>query len=338
MNEYLASLPWEDLRGNLSDSSLLTMASVDVWKQECVPKFAAEDYPIGTGLFGIGIVNHSNWELIDQPSGVCTDTLSCAFHRCDWYPTPLVDILADGDYYSLLVPNATVNVHLGEAGYVDFDAIPDELWTLPFAVIHPTQPHEIQAAIDFAHTHKMTLAVKATGHSYSGSSTEHEALLLNMRRYPHYASDFTNESLLECTTNTDDEGAGGEEEEEDTSEDTVVFTTRELRQNQACAVARSRNRSAILRVGGGEVWGDVYAAVHNWNNATALAEGGDYRYTIVGGSAGTVSATGGYMAQTGLSGNSGGRHFGFACDQVVQVRFDLICLTCWTRFPFAFPF
>mmetsp|Transcript_10129 Transcript_10129/g.11235 ORF Transcript_10129/g.11235 Transcript_10129/m.11235 type:complete len:263 (-) Transcript_10129:1206-1994(-) len=227
-----------------------------------------------------------------------------------------------------MAPNATVNVHLGEAGFVDdFEAVPDAAWNLPFAVVHPTQPHEIQAAIDFAHTHGMTLTVKATGHSYSGSSTEHETLLLNMRRYPHYASNFTNESLVECTNNDDDndDAGGGGEEEEDASEDSVVFTTRELLHNQACAVARSRQKSAILRVGGGEVWGDVYAAVHHWNNATAAVNNdGNYRYTIVGGSAGTVSATGGYMAQTGLSGNSGGRHFGFACDQVVQVRFVFI--------------
>eukprot|EP00957_Ditylum_brightwellii_P061061 4634479-Ditylum_brightwellii.AAC.1 len=127
--------------------------------------------------------------------------------------------------------------------------------------------------------------------------------MLNMRRYPKYSGT----SFLQCSdlslnqTEPTHKGA----------------TTEELR-NWACTVAKSRGINAVLRVGGGEIWDEVYRNMNmvNKNLPKPL-------YHIVGGAAGTVGAAGGYMGATGLAGTTGMRLFGYAADQVVQMEMVL---------------
>lgn len=316
--DHLSSLPWTDLGQSLSDPSLLSISSIESFKEECVQIFEAENYPTGGCDTGLSLKNGSNYQLLDQPSGLCADTLACAFKRCDWYPTSELEMFG-GDLDKV---TGTSPGKFSMEEYVDFDAVPDDGWNLPYAVVHPETASDVIATIDFARSHGAGLSVKTSGHSWTGSSTEKDSILLNTRRLPKYASEFTDASLLEC--DTIEEGAGK-------SESATSIATQDLR-NKACDVAVSRGLHAILRVGGGEIWDEVYRALSSYNEAKVGLDGknlynivdGKRLYNVVGGSAGTVSATGGYMTATGLSGNSGTmRMAGFACDQVVQLEMVL---------------
>jgi len=81
---------------------------------------------------------------------------------------------------------------------------------------------DVQAALKFATKHNIEVAVKTTGHSYSGSSTNPNAMLIWMRHFPKRSS------------------AGVEETWADSCGTTYKNT---------------------IAVGGGEVWGEVYVGV-----------------------------------------------------------------------------
>ena len=139
------------------------------------------------------------------------------------------------------------------------------------------------------------------GHSYFGASSEKGTLLIKLStKYPQYA---IAGSLHECAA-------------DNTSRTTTIMEDTTRTPNaMACAVARSRNKPAVLRVGGGELFDHVYRAVSfDWNDAQAR------KYHVVGGGAGTVSAVGGWMASGGLSGTTGMRMYGIGIDQVVHME------------------
>ena len=285
----LSSLPWDDLASSLSSSDSLSVNSDfrQLWVDQCVPIFQAESFPNYAPL-----QNGSNYQLIDQPNGLCADILACAWKYCDWSPTSLVEIQATE-----------------LADYFDPDSVPDETWNLPAATVHPKTVGDIIASIEFAKEHDIGMSVKVSGHNYVGASTDKDSLLIHMRKYPKYAIDDTNTSLLEC-------GATITTSSNSTTDQTSL-TTNDLRA-WACQVAMARNYSAILRVGGGEIWDEVYRSVSIWN-----ANNGTQVYHILGGGAGTVGAAGGYLGGTGLSGTTGMRMFGFAADQVTQMEMVL---------------
>ncbi|KAL3924900.1 MAG: hypothetical protein SGARI_005945, partial [Bacillariaceae sp.] len=87
----------------------------------------------------------------------------------------------------------------------------------------------------------------------------------------------------------------------------------------ACAVAASRGKNAVMRVGGGEIFDEAYRAVSiEWNGVES-----NNKYHLVGGGAGTVSAAGGWMASGGLSGTTGMRMYGIGIDNVVALEMIL---------------
>lgn len=84
--------------------------------------------------------------------------------------------------------------------------------------------------------------------------------------------------------------------------------------NQPCNLSVARGKPAVLRVGGGENWGDVYGAVKAFNEAQPK-----YLYHIVGGAATTVSPMG-WSFLAGLGGTAVGRMFGFGADNILQIE------------------
>jgi hypothetical protein len=130
---------------------------------------------------------------------------------------------------------------------------------------------------------------KVAGHSYFGASSEQGTLLLKLStQYPKYG---IGGSLHECTP----------DEFDNTAKNSTTTTMIRSANAMACAVANSRNKSAVLRVGGGELFDEAYRAVSfDWNGVYP-----ERKYHLVGGGAGTVSAAGGWLQSGGLSGTTG---------------------------------
>lgn len=165
---------------------------------------------------------------------------------------------------------------------------------LPAAVVHPKTVADISETFKFSNKHKVGVSVKTSGHSYTGSSTKKGTVLLNLSKLKKYSP---NGSIIECENTDVPEGA----------------------YEQACKLALARNKPAVVRVGGGEIWDETLRAVSiDWPS-----KAGNTKYHIVSGAAGTVSAAGGWLASGGLSGNNGMRLYGIGIDQVLHVEMVL---------------
>eukprot|EP00985_Skeletonema_marinoi_P019008 scaffold10757_cov139-Skeletonema_marinoi.AAC.1 len=167
---------------------------------------------------------------------------------------------------------------------------------LPYKVLFPSIASDVVAAVNFAKEHGLEISVKNSGHSYQGASSKKNTLLLNMNRYTHYAPT----GITDC-----DASILGSTVTEDLS-----------LSNQPCLLSLAKNKSSLIRVGGGENFDKVYRAV------IAANEEEGYKYHVVGGAAGTVSPMG-WTWQGGLPGTMGGRLYGLGVDQVVQLEMVL---------------
>eukprot|EP00957_Ditylum_brightwellii_P033733 2556596-Ditylum_brightwellii.AAC.1 len=101
--------------------------------EQCVPIFEREGFPT---IFATPpqpfLVNGSNYELIDQPNGLCADFLACAWTFCEFQPLEDID---------------------------------EDKWNLPYVVVHPLSVSHITASIAFAREHGIGMSVKTSGHS-----------------------------------------------------------------------------------------------------------------------------------------------------------------------------
>ena len=166
---------------------------------------------------------------------------------------------------------------------------------LPDATVHPIHVGDVSKAIKFAAENKIEVSVKTSGHSYTGASTKKGSILLNLSRLQKYSP---SGSIVECDTGDLLEGAFQE----------------------ACSLALARDKTAFVRVGGGEIWDEALRAVSfDWNNNSDNSR----KYHMVSGAAGTVSAAGGWLASGGLAGNNNMRSFGVGVDQVLHVEMVL---------------
>jgi hypothetical protein len=59
-------------------------------------------------------------------------------------------------------------------------------------------------------------------------------------------------------------------------------------EDQPCKLSLAKNKNAVIRVGGGENWGQVYKSIQNANKA----QDDGYKYHVTGGAAATVSPMG----------------------------------------------
>ncbi|KAL7531924.1 hypothetical protein ACHAWF_003961, partial [Thalassiosira exigua] len=238
-------LPWGDLKAGLTPTTVFINADHAKWFKECHGEFNIRLAALGFNSDPTS-GDRSNWGLMDEPSGLCSESseMFTTFESGDPEPsdtgtTVRERLLRLFDFYQ----------------NITYDELTDDFKTwvenplnpeleLPRRVIFPQVPSDVTAAVEFAGTHGLRISVKATGHSYSGSSTRKDTLLLNMRQYRRYAD------------------------------------------------------------------GETYLAVNSYNKNKAEND----KYLAVGGNAATVGVHG-WTAQGGLSGNAGGRLYGFGADQ-----------------------
>lgn len=276
-------LPWIDLENKLNPSADLLNTSPAEYLGECTAELELTL-----------TLNSTMHALIDQPSGLCMAHHFCAFDYC--YPNPDA-------------ASATVNQRItdyrsvSESPYVGGPQI--QAWTkdvnnpsynLPSKVLFPVVASDVVAAVKFAKEHGLEISVKNSGHNYNGASTKKDTLHINMNRYTHY----TRVSVTDCDA------------------DNSVIDPETL-DGQPCALSVAKNKTAIIRIGGGENWDKTYRAVRAANVAQ---EDGVFKYHVVGGAAATVSPMG-WTFQGGLSGTTAGRFHGFGVDQVIQVEMVL---------------
>ncbi len=116
-------------------------------------------------------------------------------------------------------------------GFADDDTNPS--LDLPSKVVFPAVASDVVKIIQFAKKNSLEISVKNSGHSYSGSSSKKDTLLMNMNRYIHYAPD----GIMDCDA---------------ALVDTIVADDLS---NQACVLALARNKPGLIRIGGGENFG-----------------------------------------------------------------------------------
>ena len=216
---------------------------------------------------------YSNHWLIEKPSGLCTDHLSCAFEECSPKGFEMISVLPvddDSTYEHVKDIFGTLN--------------------LPSKMVFPKTVQDVIHSIQYAKANNMTVSIKATSHSYTGSSTVGGSLQLNLRDFEKY----TEEGVKECTINDDVEGTEN---------------------YNACQLAKARGKKAFLKIGGGQTWSDAYLAVLNANNTSV-------RYDIVGGGAGSVGAAGGWLQGGGWS-HGVERMYGLGVDQILEIEMIL---------------
>merc|ERR1719495_2913510 len=94
------------------------------------------------------------------------------------------------------------------------------------------------------------ISIKTSGHSYSGSSSLADTVLINLARFPKYACQNNSSAIHECTE------ADLRDSEDGMSPGDV---------SSICRLAKARGKQAYLRVGGGQYWDEVYRDVYTWN-------------------------------------------------------------------------
>lgn len=251
--------PWDDLEAVLSSPDILTVPEVSDWRAQCIDPFIKNPF--------VEEYEVSNHRLFNQSSGVCMDYASCIFPTCY---LPGIGSAYPNDYMEFLVP--TQDDAILEA----FDLLLTK--DLPARVLHPKTTSDVVHAIRFCERFDVGVTVKVAGHSAIGASTAGGTLLIKMStNYPIYS---LAGSITECDSS------------DMMSEETNSANA------MACAVAMARNKTAVMRVGGGELFDHSYRAVSfEWNS-----ENPDRMYHLIGGASGSVSAAGGWLASGGLAG------------------------------------
>jgi hypothetical protein len=256
-------------------NDFISTVNPDDWLSECFGLFEEHCCKAG-GLWDVlpAALDYSNYEVISEPpSGLCVDHLSCAFDKCD--PKGLDAVARKLKLHGMLTYDE-VKRNLGKLN-------------LPTEMAFVETASDVVDAIRFAKESGLTVSVKATGHSFTGSSTVKDSVQLNLRNFRKYSPV---EGAVEC--------AGVVEEDSDN------FAT--------CRLAKSRGKIAFVRVGGGELWSEVYFALFPAENAT--------RYDVVGGAAGSVGAAGGWLQGGGFAAGLD-RQYGLGVDQLLEIEMVL---------------
>ncbi|KAK1741548.1 FAD-binding domain-containing protein, partial [Skeletonema marinoi] len=104
---------------------------------------------------------------------------------------------------------------------------------LPSKVLFPSIASDVVAAVNFAKENGLEISVKNSGHSWQGASSKKDTLLLNMNRYTHYAPT----GITDCDASI------------------LGSTVAEDLSTQPCLLSLAKNKSSLIRVGGGENFG-----------------------------------------------------------------------------------
>lgn len=251
----------------------------DDWLHECAAYFKEQ----GPNPRDPRMIYGTNYDLVEKSSGLCQNQLSCAFERCQ----------DNGGVAKLMGMNLTAKTyHDAEQEVGGFGVL-----NLPSKITFPKTAGDVVQAIHSARDMKLTVSVKSSGSSFFGAGTFKESLQLNLRNLKKYSSSST--GVTECVAEA--------EEEESYSKDEM----------HPCRLALDRKKSAIVRVGGGESWSDVYLAVLAFNKASS-----GKKYEVVGAANAGLGAAGGWLQGGGWSHVSDRLH-GLGVDQVLEMEMVL---------------
>jgi len=212
---WRSDLDWAALTSKLSSSASLVDTSYDNYKDECMPEFFSEPSP----------TNHA---LIDQPSGMCLPHLFLGWEMS--WPRP-----SENGHLNQTFDQAFQDIY--NPSLTDFESFLSDSTNpslnLPSKVLFPSVASDVVAAVNFAKEHGLEISVKNSGHSYQGASSKKNTLLLNMNRYTHYAPT----GITDCDSSI------------------LSTTVAEDLSNQPCLLSLAKNKSSLIRVGGGENFG-----------------------------------------------------------------------------------
>ncbi|KAK1738553.1 hypothetical protein QTG54_010583 [Skeletonema marinoi] len=212
---WRSDLDWAALTSKLSPSASLIDTSYQNVIDECVPEFS-EPSP----------TNHA---LIDQPSGMC---LPLPHLLLGWemsWPRP-----SENGHLNQTFAQAVTDIFFNPSDLEGFLLDPtNPSLNLPSKVLFPSIASDVVAAVNFAKEHGLEISVKNSGHSYQGASSKKNTLLLNMNRYTHYAPT----GITDCDASI------------------LGSTVTEDLSNQPCLLSLAKNKSSLIRVGGGENFG-----------------------------------------------------------------------------------
>ena len=248
---WRSDLPWlDELQSKLSSSNNSSSSSSSSEQQvllldttpsnyidECIPTFDVA-WPYKT--------NHA---LINQPSGMCVPHLFCAFQDC-YLSDPEDD-----------TSSTTLSDRYEEQADITMDTLYSDLdddkkdwimdtsnphYNLPQKVLFPLVASDVIAAVKFAKKHGLELSVKNSGHSYTAASTKKDTLLINMNKYTRYASEPSDHGITDCDTDDANATASAATNEGDSLS------------GQPCRLSLAKGKPAVIRVGGGENWGESF--------------------------------------------------------------------------------
>ena len=214
--EWGEGLPWDDLSSQLSPTAALVDTSPANYLEECTSEL---DRAYG---------DRSMHALIDQPRGLCMAQMFCAFEKC--YPNPEASTVTPEKRLSVFNLTVSANYSTLDPQIREWtDNITNPTYNLPSKVLFPVVASDVVLAVQYAKEHGLELSVKNSGHNYNGASTKKDTIHINMNRYTHYAPT----GVIDCDQNSLD--------------DTLA--------SQPCRLSLAKNKTAVIRVGGGENWG-----------------------------------------------------------------------------------
>ena len=184
--------PWASLSSALSSPSILTVPTIDAFVSECAETFLSD--PTMTNPTPEGehhgpphtLQEGNNWMLVDQPSKLCQQVLSCAFTDC-YNP----DLLSPGDNSEKIFTNTADSLKQS-----------DEL-ALPIRVVQPVSVGDVVTSMKWAYENKVPVSVKTGGNNWGGASAGGKTLSVNTRSLPAYAMRSA-DSIHQC----DESGTG----------------------------------------------------------------------------------------------------------------------------------
>jgi len=170
----------------------------------------------------------TNHALIDQPSGMCLPHKYLGWEMS--WPRP-----SENGHLNQTFAQALTDIYVNPSDLDSFMMDPtNPSLNLPSKVLFPSIASDVVAAVNFAKKHGLEISVKNSGHSYQGASSKKNTLLLNMNRYTHYAST----GITDCDASI------------------LGTTVAEDLSTQPCLLSLAKNKSSLIRVGGGENFGE----------------------------------------------------------------------------------
>ncbi len=206
-----------------------------LWFRDCIDIFAEEGYALKQPIV-LNLENRSSYDLYLKPSGLCQNALFCAYQDCT--PPEACPELMRTEIQQLAETPEVVTALLHKCP-------PDNL---PATVLKAENVKDVIHGIALAKHWRTSVSVKTSGHSYAGSSTFQRSVLINRARYQKYAR----ENVLECGTLPN------------------PIPPALNNAKNVCDVAAARGKQAVIRVGGGENWNEVYAVAQQQCSAERL--------------------------------------------------------------------